>query len=367
MLTKKRVKIKSLALDTIPQSDYPIISYIKYDTQGTNTVESISNIDLTPYVYLLLEMNYTEWTALIPSFYYEIAGTTDAKAFDTFYKEWLSLKSREYSRIASGLYSDFSPLENFDRKEVYTDGESHSGSISTTKTIEGTETNTREYEDATGSQDEYSKSGQEISELALDTIDTDKHENTTTLTHNTTDTDIHSNTDTLTFTGRTKTHLESAFNDTADTFRNKSRDVDSGTETHTISSAPLGNTLQKTGTDTTVEASPEAGNTFERGGTETTTNSFDNYKETTAYKKHYTDTNERSFDNYEEVETTDLSGDVRTLEHDGSLHGNIGVTQSVDMIRNEIDLRIKNTLSKIILDDFMNECSILEWDPSEIF
>ena len=367
MMTKMRVKIKDLALDTIPQSDYPIISYIKYDTQGTNTVESISNIDLTPYVYLLLEMNYTEWTALIPSLYYENAGTTDARAFDTFYKEWLTLKSREYSRIASALYSDYSPLENFDRKEVYSDDESHSGSISTTKTIDGTEINSREYEDQNGSQDEYSKSGQAISELALDTIDTDKHENTTTLTHNTTDTDIHSNTDTLTFSGRMKTHMESAFNDTADTFHNKSRDVEGGTETHTISSAPLGNTLQKTGTDTTVEASPTAGNTFERGGTETTTNSFDNYKETTAYKKHYTDTNERSFDNYEEVETTDLSKDVKTLEHNGSLHGNIGVTQSVDMIKNEIDLRIKNSLSKIILDDFMNECSILEWDPSEIF
>lgn len=366
-MTKKRVKIKDLALDTISQSDYPIISYIKYNTQGTNTVESISNIDLTPYVYLLLEMNYTEWTALIPSLYYEVAGTTDAKAFDTFYKEWLSIKSREYSRIASALYSDYSPLENFDRKEVYSDDESHSGSISATKTINGTETNSREYQDASGSQDEYSKSGQEISELALDTINTDKHNLETTLTHNTTDTDVHSNTDTLTFNNRTKTHQESAFNDTADTFRNKSRDVDSGTETHTISSAPNGNTLQKTGTETTVEKTPTAGNTFERGGTETTTNSFDNYKETTAYKKHYTDTNERSFDNYEEVETTDLSGDVRTLAHDGSLHGNIGITKSTDMIADEISLRIKNTLSKIILDDFMNECSILEWDPNEIF
>lgn len=367
MLSRKKVKIKDLDFDGMTQSDYPIISYIKYNTQGTNTVESISNKDLTPHAYLLLEMNYTEWTALIPSLYYYNSDITDAIAFDSFFKEWLKVKEREYSRIASALYSDYSPLENFDRKEVYSDGESHSGSISATKTISGTETNSREYEDKNGSQDEYSKTGQEISELALDTIDTDKHENTTTLTHNTTDTDIHSNTDTLTFTGRTKTHLESAFNDTADTFRNKSRDVEAGTETHTISSAPKGNTLEKTGTETTVEKTPTAGNTFARGGTETTTNSFDNYKETTAYKKHYTDTNERSFDNYEEVETTDLSGDVRTLEHDGSLHGNIGITKSTDMIADEISLRIKNTLSKIILDDFMNECSILEWDPSEIF
>lgn len=266
--------------------------------------------------------NYTSYSYTYLTELYSPITENAYTIFKDNFDSWMMSHYHSLSRIVGTMLTEYGALENFDRKETYSDTETHSGVIEVKRIYSGEDIH--EYQDQQNSKDEYSKTGSDIN----------------TTTYNSTTTDRFDNTSTLTFTERSKTHLVSAYDDSNDVFRNKDKDVDNGSEsTHNYTAdGGTGDTSAKTGSDTN-------------------TNTFDNYKETTDYKKHYKDT--RKFDNYEEKTTEDRTKDTHVNAHNGHLHGNIGLTTSQSMAVNEISFRMRFHVVPLIARSFACECLIL--------
>lgn len=322
-----------------------------------------------------------EFELLYPDYNYmrQFIGVWSRKHYRTFEK-WLSDLALEYN-----------PLYNYDRFEEYTDigtnGQTRNGTRSNTvsgsDTIKNTGTqsnqtvyNTHDEEYKTGTDtitrtDNLTESIQHNSTVEEDKLQTSKTNGTVTQSKDTKNNQ--SQTVTNTDLGSSIAHSVSAFN--SSDLLPDSMDQTDGAKTSVT--AYSGNADNETITTSVAYAAGTNGDTVSEdnltttSGTDLKTNSgtetnATQYGSIVNHNKTGNDTDTRT-DNLTETRTntvtdsgTDsdtVSGNTR-MEHRAHLYGNIGVTQSVDLLLNDLDRAATWNLTEHISDLFIDEFCI---------
>lgn len=260
---------------------------------------------------------------------------------DYMYEEtewWWKQHKAQYARMIQAMLAEYNPIENYDRIETRTGASTTIGSNSSEKnfsqSIDG----------------ESHKTGTETTVLDGETKGTGTI--TEVLDGETkgtgTVTDAHTGTDTIgtqQATSDTTENKVSAFN--ASTYQPASKIEESGSLTSTVTDTK---NLQD---QRTLNTKDEVDNT-----NTTTRNTKDETDNTTTLTHNTTDTNDVDTTSSETVEGTDSSttNDSYTLRN----HGNAGVTTNQQMVREEIELRLKSFYG-IMAKQYSDEMLLSIW------
>ena len=234
-----------------------------------------------------------------------------ATDFNNDFKLWLANRQHNIDKLYQSMFDyDYSPIENVDRFE--------------NEVIDATDATTFGHKNTAGGSDSvtYGKKNTESGTTGYsrsETVDTDS---TTTVTDDGEDTTTYAGTETDTtqragfnspnsYTPDTQTtHGRSGRNDTTEYGKEETTVIDGTDETSITDTTTHGKVDTLSGTDST---------TYGRTDTESGTNSTDHDSE-------------------------------RTLR----VHGNIGVTSNVELLRQEEEYRLQS-LAELLIDNFIND------------
>lgn len=267
---------------------------------------------------------------------------------------WSAKQIDIWNRLYATTQYEYNPIENYNRYETGSDSgtgrTTHSGTDTTTETTTHGGTDGRTEAITTGGKDTLNMSRQEG---GTEAVDTNKREGGSE-TENTTSS-IEQGGQDQTVGADTKGHWVAGFDSQAsgqdDGLVKQTRDQDDATTTTTY-----GKTEDGTGSKST---------TFGKTNTDT---------ETTTFGKTETNKDETTYGKTENVQETKTYGEtinkqgglthgeqVSTLnegEHESHAHGNIGVTTTQKLIREQRDIDLFN-LYDIIIEDFKMRFCIL--------
>ena len=270
------------------------------------------------------------------------------RAIGTWSKKWY----RTFTKWVEALAVEYNPLENYDRMEDFTDttnrglttsGRKDSGN---TRTFDNEDKETRDYEDKNTRDFEDKETRDLTDERTYNNTDERTHNNTDERTHNNTD---ERTLDTSNVLDGTTEEKVSAY-DSSSYQPSKQTDVDNTTtDTGTITDAHTGTiTDAHTGTITddhtgTVTDEGTGTDTFNHTGTDTV-----NHTGTDTFNHTGTITDEFG------EGTSGSEKENTTYKHGGRAHGNIGVTSSQELLKQELDISAWN-LYEHITDVFLEE------------
>lgn len=304
---------------------------------------------------------------------------------------WSRKHYRTFERWVYDLSLDYNPLYNYDRHEEYTDigtnGQTRNGTRSNTvtgsDTIKNTGTqsnqtvyNTHDEEYKTGSDtvtrtDNLSESIQHNSTVEDGKLQTTKTNGTVTQSKDTKNNQ--SQTITNTDLGSSAAHSVSAFN-SSDMLPDSLDQTDGAKTSVTTYQGQADNETTQTSVSYAAGTNGDTvteDNTTVTSGTDLKTNTGTETNETeygsvVNHNKTGNDTDTRT-DNLTETrnntvtdsgtDSDTISGNSR-MEHTAHLYGNIGVTQSVDLLLNDLDRAATWNLIQHVSDLFMDEFCI---------
>ena len=215
---------------------------------------------------------------------------------------WFRKWKRTFNDWLTALDIEYNPLENYDRKEDWTDTDENSGTDGTTRTTtevtDGAKTHSNSF-------------------TSSETVDTDTSDFTTTSSTEVMDKD--------TSNDSTTENKTSAFDSAV--YEEKDKSITNGTGTD----------------DTTTTLS----------GTDNSTGTVDTTTATTSSESG-SDTDDTTVTTTENISGT--NGNSREGVHTGRIHGNIGVTTSQQMLKAELDLKywnVYNHMADLFLHDMV--------------
>lgn len=247
--------------------------------------------------------------------------------------QWWNKWERSFQKWFDALDIEYAPLENYDRMEQWhddtTDGESSSTEYGSTTTLDHDGSSSKSGSDKTVVSDSNSTQESGTTKTVTDNDGTDT-ESGTTRVQTEDDSKLRAPGSTGS-NGSTTTNSVSAYDsssyqphDQSATTQNKSEDTERDIDQTTTHG------LKHTTTDDTTE-------TITHGKKVTGT---DDSTTTRTYSESGTD-NADDETNVEGTSATDRSYD-RDFDHEGRVHGNIGVTTSQQMLQSELDLQLWN-------------------------
>ena len=286
------------------------------------------------------------------------------RAIGSWSKKWY----RTFAKWVEALDIEYNPLENYDRMEDFTDttnrGLSTSGrkDSGNTRTFDNEDKETRDYEDKETRDYEDKETRDYEDKETRDITDERTYNNTDERTHNNTDERTHNNTDERTLDtsnvldGTTEEKVSAFDSSTYQPSRQNETD-NTTTDTGTITDAHTGTiTDDHTGTITddhtgTVTDEGTGTDTFNHTGTDTL-----NHTGTDTFNHTGTDTFNHTgtiTDEYGEG-TSGSEKENTKYKHGGRAHGNIGVTSSQELLKQQLEISAWN-LYEHITDIFLEE------------
>lgn len=276
--------------------------------------ETLFNFEITgeEFVKQIL-MNYNSYSFYyVQEFYSQLPEQNRAYyAFRDLFIRWETNNSESLKRMILVMFTNYNPLENFDRYEDIEVNVEYKGKENNKESYAGSKGSIHEYQDLEGSKIEFSPTGTKLETTAYDSGT--NYSGTETTTDST-----------------------SAYNDTdSNTWRNKDKSQKDFTNRND----------SKTGEDTT-------------------TYSYHQYKESTDEKRHnkfsvsefYEDEDGTPFERTNSKEFENRQDTTDTTSH---LHGNIGVTKSQEMLLDELKLRMRFNITNLIIRNFACETFVL--------
>ena len=307
---------------------------------------------------------------------------------------WSKKQCPVWDRLKEALELEYNPIENYDRLEHWEDSATGSSETSGQHSLSGTNRNTLEDTTSTTGSDTgtVSNSGSkdiDISNSDRNTIDENIENDISTSTSGT-----NSNTETRNLAHSATGHIETESSSSNTSSDSKSTDSETlnkvnganlsegwadhdksiidALEQGSSSSSGTG-TSETDNTDSSSETGT-IGNSGTTSGSEATDNDTTrNVLETKTHTEDYEESNSntetrnlattgRSVKEATNSGTTTESGTTSgttenesSSEHDGRLHGNIGVTTSQQMLESELLLRTKYYIMDIIINDFISK------------
>ena len=276
-------------MSTTPRMTF--IGMFNYDNHLFDNLTLPTGVDKDTSVLTFL-MQYGECPVLY----------TDVDFVKAALRVW-SLKNEEpISRIFTALSAEYNPIHNFDRYEETSDSEQSS-----------------ETTDYTGSE-------------------TDGHTGSETTGYTGSETDGHSGSEVISYTGSETT--ESSMSESTS-------ETTSETQENQVSAFNASTYQPSTKTTTNADSERE----MERGQEDTHTRNLTDTHTlnlTDTHTRNLTDTHTQNLTDTHTRNLKDVNKGNRESEHWGHLYGNIGVTRTQEMIRDEIDLRETYSIYEIV-------------------
>ena len=261
---------------------------------------------------------------------------TDPNFLKIAINKWSKKRLPVWDRIKYTLELDYNPIENYDRYEEWSD--THEGSKSGTTTKQGRQvaTGSRQTTDTleeTGEQNDSGTETRNVESSATGSGTTSSTASTTSESDNTTSgTETETNSNTNRVMGFDVNELM------------VDHDANNG-QTQKVSSATTHGEGESSTTTSGTSGSTDSSETDETVSRTGASETSKNAERTTEDTTENTTTDDSTI---RDSGTEESSG-----EHEGHLHGNIGVTTAVQMWTEEVTGRMKYNIMDIIINDFI--------------